>query len=40
MPRLIEFEWFEQASKDISKEEIRKYLKISEFWNKTAGASF
>ena len=25
MPRLLEFKWVEQASKGISKEEIRKY---------------
>lgn len=40
MPRLIEFKWFEQASEDIPKGEIRKYMNINEFWNKRMGASF
>lgn len=31
MPRLIEFKWVEQASKDIPKKEIKK--KISEYMN-------
>ena len=40
MPRLIEFKWVEQASKGISKEEIRKYPNIYEFGSKRTGANF